>query len=669
MPNRLAGETSPYLLQHRDNPVDWFPWGDEPFELAASTDRPVLLSIGYSTCHWCHVMERESFENEETAAMMNRLFVSIKVDREERPDVDSIYMEAVQAMTGRGGWPMTVFLTPTRKPFYAGTYFPDADRHGMPSFRRVMGAVADAWQNRRDELTDQADDIAAAIGRTLPPGAEVPGRQAVLDVYLALVQRFDERNGGFGGAPKFPQEPMLEFLLRVAGQAWAPEAERMLTITLEHMAAGGIRDHVGGGFSRYAVDDVWLVPHFEKMLYNNAELARIYLRAWQLTGVEGFRIVAGEILDYLRRDMTHPDGGIYSAEDADSEGHEGKFYTFSHDELATAAGDETTLAAAAFGTTAGGNFEGSNIIHRPVPVEELADRFARSVDEVEETLARVRLALFDMRATRVRPGRDDKVITEWNGLALRAFAEAGAVLDDHHLLEAARNIGRFARSRLMSGDRLVRSWAKGRSGGPALLADHAALAVGLFSLYAATGETEWFEFADRLVADMKRDHSGDLGVVYATSRAVDDLITRPTDQQDNPTASGASVAAEAFRVHHAYTGDPTSMDEYLHIVRAAAALFDRAPLAIGHLAGVHATHLAGITEVALVGSDAQRFARSVWDRYRPEVVLAVDPAGNEGSTVPLLAGRSVAGRTVAYVCEERVCSAPVESVEELATLL
>jgi len=670
MPNRLAEETSPYLLQHQNNPVDWYPWGDEAFEAAASTDRPVLLSIGYSTCHWCHVMERESFEDEATAELLNRLFVAVKVDREEHPDVDSIYMEAVQAMTGRGGWPMTLFLTPERRPFFAGTYFPNEDRHGMPSFQRVMGAVHDAWVNRRTEVLDQAAGIAKAIGKDVPPSDQLPDRQAIVDAYQTFVRQFDQSNGGFGGAPKFPQEPLLEFLLRISNEPWAPEAKSMLSKSLAKMAAGGIRDHLGGGFARYSVDDHWLIPHFEKMLYNNAELARIYLAGWQLTGIERFKHVAVETLEYLRRDMTHPSGGVYAAEDADSQGSEGTFYVFTLDEFSDVVGEDAPIAAAAMGVSVNGNFEGSNVITQAVDFETLSARFDRPIPEIERIVASAKVLLFEARAKRVRPGLDDKIITEWNGLAMRAFAVTGAVLNDGRFVDSARRIATFAVDHLVDGEgRLLRSWAKGRPGGPGLLADHAAMVVGLFTLYQATGELEWYDQACTLVAEMTRRFSGEAGVVYATSADVSGLITRPTDQQDNPTASGASLAAEAYMMHAAYTGEPSSLERYDQILLAGAGLLERSPSAVAHLAAVHATKLAGIKEVALVGEDAASLAETVWKQYRPHVMLAVDIGGHHGESVPLLAGRSVSGKTLAYVCEEMLCAAPVETAGELAGLI
>ncbi len=670
MPNRLAEETSPYLLQHQDNPVDWYPWGDEAFEAADAADRPVLLSIGYSTCHWCHVMERESFEDEATAQLLNELFVAVKVDREERPDVDSIYMQAVQAMTGRGGWPMTLFLTPDRRPFFAGTYFPNEDRHGMPSFQRVMGAVHDAWTNRRTEVLDQAAGITEAIGEGVSPGERMPDRQIVVNAYQTFVQQFDENNGGFGGAPKFPQEPVLEFLLRVSSQPWAAEARTMLAVTLSKMAKGGIRDHLGGGFARYSVDDHWMIPHFEKMLYNNAELARIYLAAWQVTGIESFKDVAVETLEYLQRDMTHESGGIFAAEDADSQGREGTFYVFTLDELTSVVGDDALIAAAALGVSSNGNFEGSNVLHQALDFETLSGRFDRPMAEIERIVTSAKRSLFEARTKRVRPSLDDKIITEWNGLAMRAFAVAGAVLDEDRFLESARRIAIFARDHLFDNEgRLLRSWAKGKPGGIGMLADHAAMAVGLFTLYQATGEVEWFEQACSHVGAMTRRFSGKAGVVYATSTEVGGLITRPTDQQDNPTAAGASLAAEAYMMHAAYTGESSSLDRYQEILLAGAELFKRSPSAVAYLAAVHATTLAGIKEVALVGEESASLAATVWKDYRPHVMLAVDRAGEDGEVVPLLAGRSVSGKTLAYVCEEMLCAAPVETAAELAGLL
>jgi uncharacterized protein len=423
MPNRLVDATSPYLLQHKDNPVDWHQWGDEAFDEARKRDVPVLLSVGYSACHWCHVMAHESFEDPDTAEEMNQRFVNIKVDREERPDVDSIYMEAVQAMTGRGGWPMTVWLTPDGHPFYAGTYFPDSDRHGMPGFRRVIAAIADKWENGRKELIEQSDRLTEAIGRSIPVSDALPGKETIKRAHESIGATFDAINGGFGGAPKFPQQPVLEFLLRTRSEPWAKRADEMLATTLLEMANGGIHDHLGGGFARYSVDERWLIPHFEKMLYDNAQLARIYLWTGLELGNERFVEVSRATLGYLLTDLSHPDGGFYSAEDADSEGEEGRFYVWALDEIHEVLGlEDAAEAARFFGATEAGNFEGSNILHRPT-AEPWTDRI--------ETL---RQRLLDARSKRIRPGLDDKVIAAWNGLAIRAFAEAGAALGEHSYL-------------------------------------------------------------------------------------------------------------------------------------------------------------------------------------------------------------------------------------------
>ncbi|MGH8875438.1 MAG: thioredoxin domain-containing protein, partial [Acidimicrobiia bacterium] len=468
MPNRLADATSPYLLQHADNPVDWYPWGEEAFTKARVEDKPVLLSVGYSSCHWCHVMAHESFEDPETALVMNELFVSIKVDREERPDVDSVYMEVVQAATGRGGWPMTIWLTPDGRPFYAGTYFPPEDRHGMPSFRRVMAAVAEAWAERREGISEQADRLTEAISQSLPPADHLPGPEALSEAYRALEREYDPVNGGFGGAPKFPQQPVLDFLLRIHAAPWAPQAGRMVARTLLNMARGGIHDHLGGGFSRYSVDSGWLVPHFEKMLYDNAQLARLYLWGWRELGVEEFRGVAIATIEYLVRDLVHPDGGFFAAEDADSEGVEGKFYVWSREEfLETAGPEDGPVAAAFYGVTAEGNFEGATILHQARTLDEVAEQAQMSNGETAAAIERASRRLLAARSVRVRPGLDDKVVASWNGLTIRALAEAGAALDEPRYLEAARRCARFVLEELVDGQgRLLRSWPIGRAGVP-----------------------------------------------------------------------------------------------------------------------------------------------------------------------------------------------------------
>ncbi len=664
MPNRLAAETSPYLLQHKDNPVDWYPWGEEAFARATAEDKPVLLSVGYSSCHWCHVMEHESFEDPETAATLNEWFVPVKVDREERPDVDSIYMEAVQAMTGHGGWPMTVFLTPDGVPMFAGTYFPKHERPGMPSFGRVMAAVHDAWTNRRDEVLSQAEQLHDLIGRSIPAADHVPSGDDLAAAYRSIAAASDPEHGGFGRAPKFPQEPVLEFLLRSHQAEWAPNAGRILDATLAAMAAGGIYDQLGGGFARYSTDREWLVPHFEKMLYNNAQLARIYLRAWQISGHDTYRRVAIETIDYVLRDLTNEQGGFMAAEDADSEGVEGKFYVWTREELAAALDDDALIELAAdwFGVTAHGNFEGSNVLTRNSALAEVADRNGVPVVEAERLIDQARSTLLAARNERIRPGLDDKVITAWNGLMVRALAEAGAILERPDYLAAAERNGHFVLEHLHRPDgRLLRSWSKGRADLVGYLEDYAAYALGLSVLYEATGALEWYEaFADltRAIPGLFADEVGGL---YATGSDAAPLIVRPRDQMDNPTPSGESMAAEAFLRLALYTGESEWLDGFEHITRRAGRLIERAPSVAGHLLAVLTSYHVGMREVAIVGPQARELARPVWRAYRPHLVLAIDPEGRHADEVPLLAGRSRPGDTLAYVCERMTCRAPVST--------
>ena len=664
----LAG-LSPYLIQHRDNPVDWYPWGEEAFAEACRSDRPILLSVGYSTCHWCHVMERESFHDDRTAEYMNRHFVSVKVDREERPDVDSIYMDAVNAMTGRGGWPMTVFLTPEGSPFFAGTYFPDVDRHGMPSFTKVLEAIRHAWQHRRREVRTQAVELTRAIGVALPPAERLPEDGRVIAAYRVIAGQFDPEYGGLGGAPKFPQAPVLEFLTRIADSPWAPEAGAMLRATLTRMARGGIRDHLGGGFARYAVDRIWLVPHFEKMLYDNADLARLYVRAGQITGDPLYHRVAAETLDYILADLTHPDGGFFAAEDADSEGVEGKFYVFSHEEFHEVAGpDDGPPTADYFGVTPGGNFEGANILHEALPATVVAERFGMSETEVDEAVARVKARLLDRRSIRIRPGLDHKIITAWNGLALRAMAVAGAVLGEPRYLDAARSNAGFVLGEMRRPDgRLARCWSNGLAPVTGFLDDHASYALGLLELYQATGEPQWFHAARELV-DLLEDHfGGPDGVVFAAAADASHLVVRPPDQQDNPSASGASLAAECYLLLGRLTGEGAYDDRYEQIVRAGDRLMERAPAAAGHLLGVLAAARMGYREVAITGPAALQWAGRLAAVYRPDVVLA--PATEPQDTIPILRARYREGESLAYVCEDGFCQAPVKSWEEAAALL
>ena len=670
MPNRLGESLSPYLRQHAENPVDWFEFGDEALAAAAVRQIPILLSVGYASCHWCHVMAHESFEDPETAAVMNALFVNVKVDREERPDIDALYMGAVQALTGRGGWPMTVWLTPDGRPFFAGTYFPKTDRHGMPAFRRVMAAVAEAWAERREDVVDQADRLVSVIARTIPPSEGIPSPEAVLHAYGDLAQRFDRTHGGFGTAPKFPQAPNLELVLRVAVHHpdAAPEAKAMLDTTLRAMARGGIHDQLGGGFSRYSVDEEWRVPHFEKMLSDNAQLARLYLRGGQVLDSSSFLAVAESILEYLRSRLRSPDGGFFSGEDADSEGVEGRYYVFTFDEVSTALPPlDAAVVADAFGLTG----EGANVLRLAADPAEIAVRRGVSLPEVEEALARGRRSLLELRSHRIPPAVDDKVVTAWNGLAIRAFSEAGAVLDRTDYLDEARAAARFVLGHHRRDDgRLLRSSSRGRATVPAFLDDYAALAVGLFTLYAATGEVEWFRTAKALTETIPTLFSDPDGSGFvATGADAEALVLRPQDQLDNPTPSGTSLAVEALTLLSAYTGDPEPRRRAEDALRANGLLVERQPAAVGYLTALLATLHAGTREVAIVGPSVVDLSRPVWEAFHPEIALAPSSDGGGADDVPLLVDRFSPGRTVAYVCSDLVCRQPTEDIEELRAML
>ena len=651
MANRLAQATSPYLLQHKDNPVDWWGWEDDAFQEARKRDVPILLSVGYAACHWCHVMAHESFEDETTAETMNERFVNIKVDREERPDVDSIYMEAVQTMTGQGGWPMTVWIDHEGRPFFAGTYFPKEPRHGMATFSQVMDAVSAAWNDRRDDVVEQANRLVEAISQEIPAG-DIPGRQELAGAYSQIESSFDPVNGGFGAAPKFPQQPVLEFLLRIHDEPWSPNAGTMVAKTLDEMAAGGIHDQVGGGFARYSVDAHWLVPHFEKMLYDNAQLARLYLWAGIELGRPDLIDVARKTLDYIARDLCHPDGAFFSSEDADSEGVEGKFYVWTLDEMRETLGDHAEEAIAYFGVTQAGNFEGANIL------QVVGDRPPSDLDAIKATL-------LEARSKRIRPGLDDKVIASWNGLAIRAFAEAGAALGEDRYLRIAQNAADFISERLIVDGKLVRSWRDGQTSVPGFLDDHAGMAAGLFTLFAATGDQRWYEQAIGLVDLLSLFVNPD-GGFYSNSNEAEDLVKRPTDVTDNPLPSGNALAAEALLLASLYTGN----DEWRRLSESALAaiglLAERYPSMVGHHLAV-AYSAADTKELAIVGDEWRDLARVYWAGYRPGVALA--PTAGETSAVPLLEGRTGHGETLAYVCQNFVCELPVSDGKALAAQL
>ncbi|MEZ5174939.1 MAG: thioredoxin domain-containing protein [Acidimicrobiia bacterium] len=506
MPNRLANATSPYLRQPADNPVDWYEWGADAFAEAARRDVPVLLSVGYASCHWCHVMAHESFEDDETASYMNEHFVNVKVDREERPDVDRIYMDAVQALTGQGGWPMTVFLTPDQRPIHAGTYYPKVGMPHHPSFRTVMEAVTDAWRTNRSGLDRQAAEITRAISSSRFPNGSLPTDDELAGAVTAIERSFDPHAGGFGGAPKFPQAPTLEFLLRMAAlhpdSSAGGTALTMLSTTLDHMGRGGIYDHICGGFARYSVDATWTVPHFEKMLYDNALHARIYLRAWQLTGTERSRSIAIEVLDYLDTTLADPAGAIHAAEDADSEGEEGRFAVWRWDELTALLGDDLALGAAIYGFTPEGNFEGANIPTRVRDRTDILGEFGLTEQDWFEARGRIDEALRSARADREPPFRDDKVVAAWNGLAMRSFAEAGAILEDARYTQRATSIAEFLTTTGSPNGELVRSW-RDEPGVGGFADDVASVAVGLYTLYETTGDETWFDEAEQLVEALR----------------------------------------------------------------------------------------------------------------------------------------------------------------------
>jgi uncharacterized protein YyaL (SSP411 family) len=668
MPNRLEHETSPYLRQHADNPVDWYPWGEEAFARARADDKPILLSVGYSSCHWCHVMAHESFEDAAIAAVMNDRFVSVKVDREERPDVDAIYMQAVQAMTGSGGWPMTVFLDHDGRPFFGGTYFPPEDRPGMPGFVRLLEAVDDAWTSRRDELDQQAEQLHEAIAQSTaiggaPRGALTP---AILDQAVAnLAQQFDARFGGFGRAPKFPQAMTITLLLDLATTDSGPEVLEMATGSLDAMAAGGIYDQVGGGFHRYSVDAHWLVPHFEKMLYDQALLLRAYLHGWMVTGADRYRRVVEETVNYVLRDLTHLDGGFFSAEDADSEGVEGKFYVWSYEELAALCGDAMPDVVRYFGVTARGNFEDphtayrGNILHAVGPP-----------DDRPESIAAVLPALFAAREQRVRPGLDDKVLLGWNALFLRSLVEAAHVLQRDDWMDAARTNARFLLRELRRDDgRLLRSWQDGRANLLAYAEDYAALLEALLTL-AELDDVLWLAEA-RTIADGLLSLFGDdeRGGFFTTGVDADALIVRPKDFQDNATPSENSLAADGLLRLAALTGEAEGAARAERWLATLAPVMGEHPTAFAFLLEALERVVQPPLEVAIVGEPGaarDALVDVVRTRVLPAAVRITASPGIGADLTPLLADRTMPdGQPAAFVCERFACRLPVSDPDAL----
>jgi uncharacterized protein YyaL (SSP411 family) len=676
MPNRLAQATSPYLLQHADNPVDWYEWGDEAFRRAREDDKPILLSVGYAACHWCHVMERESFEDSEIAAVMNERFVCIKVDREERPDVDAIYMDAVQTMSGQGGWPMTVFLTPDREPFFAGTYFPPEDRHGLPGFRRVLEGLSRAWRERREEILTQGKQIVAALGRNsaFQPSPDPLDEGILRQAHGALHQTFDPEWGGFGMAPKFPQPMTIEFELRMHLRDYHDTLD-MVTVTLDRMASGGIRDHLGGGFHRYSTDRLWLVPHFEKMLYDNAQLARLYAEAWQVSGRDPYARVAQETIEYLLREMRHPDGGFFSAQDADSEGVEGKFFVWAYDELVKDAGE---AVAAYFGVAPDGNWEGTNILSTPRSLQEVAAEHGMDGPQLEAEVGDARRRLLELREQRIKPATDDKVLASWNGLAISALARCGRILGEPRYVAAAVQAAEFVLSALRRPDgRLLRAWRDGRTSGPAYADDHALMAAACLDLYETTFDLRWFTEARTLTDDLIRlFHDPDNGGFFQTGSDAEALVIRPKELFDNAVPSGNSAAAVVLQRMALLTGEAEYERAGVSALRLVRELLARAPTGFGHAMGALDLYLSPAKEIAVVGDVAEEPTREligeVWKRYMPNAVLAVAAPGDDvaAKTVPLLEGRdALDGKPAAYVCERFVCQRPVSDPEGLAAQL
>ncbi|NUV61989.1 thioredoxin domain-containing protein [Streptomyces sp. CAI-85] len=678
MPNRLADETSPYLLQHAENPVDWWPWSPEAFEEARRRDVPVLLSVGYSSCHWCHVMAHESFEDQETADLVNAGFVAVKVDREERPDVDAVYMEAVQAATGQGGWPMTVFLTPDAEPFYFGTYFPPAPRHGMPSFRQVLEGVRQAWDGRRDEVAEVAGKIVRDLsGREISYGdGSPPGEQQQAQALLGLTREYDAQRGGFGGAPKFPPSMVIEFLLRHHARTGAEGALQMARDTCERMARGGLYDQLGGGFARYSVDRDWIVPHFEKMLYDNALLCRVYAHLWRATGSEPARRVALETADFMVRELRTAEGGFASALDADSDDGtgrhvEGAYYVWTPGQLAEVLGeDDARTAAEYFGVTEEGTFEeGASVLQLPQQ-EGVFDA---------EKVAGIRARLLARRAERPAPGRDDKVVAAWNGLAIAALAETGAYFGRPDLVEAAVGAADLlVRLHLDDQARLFRTSKDGRAGAHAgVLEDYGDVAEGFLALASVTGEGVWLEFAGLLLDHvLARFTDPESGALFDTAEDAERLIRRPQDPTDNAAPSGWTAAAAALLSYAAQTGSEPHRTAAERALGVVAALGPRVPRFVGWGLAAAEALLDGPREVAVVAERFEGFEDEAARELLRTALLGTAPGAvvaygaTDSDEFPLLAGRPLRdGEPTAYVCRNFTCDAPTTDPERLRTAL
>ena len=679
--NKLINETSPYLLQHAHNPVNWYPWGDEAIERSRAEDKPILLSIGYSACHWCHVMEHESFEDEQIASLMNQNFISIKVDREERPDIDSIYMNAVQMMIGHGGWPLTVFLTPELKPFYGGTYFPPIDSRGLPGFTRILLAIADSYQTRKDDVAGSADAITDELRKAnrFHGSAEMLTANVLDQAYVGLGRNFDSVEGGFGAAPKFPPSMSLMFLLRQHARTHTTAPLEMAELTLKKMAGGGMYDQLGGGFHRYSVDAHWLVPHFEKMLYDNALLARTYLYAYQATRNELYRRIAEETLDYVVRDLTDRSGGFYSSEDADSEGEEGKFYVWTKAEVLEILGPgDGEVVCDYFNVSGEGNFEGgASILNTPVSLEETALSHGIDSDQLRKTINAAKKRLFNARDKRVRPGRDDKILAAWNGLMLTAFAEAASILgrDDYRAI-AERNAN-FILDSLCKNGRLLRTYKNGQAKLNGYIEDYAYVAEGLLALYEATFEEQYLHRA-RELADAMIEHfsdESDAGFFF-TSNDHEQLITRMKEFFDNATPSGNSVASLTLLKLSLLTGDDKYQRPAIAVLRMMREAMERFPSAFGYMLGALDFYLSEPKEIAIIGDpsshEVSNFLEIINSQFIPNKVLALAPDSRpaDEASIPLLKDKAaVGGKPTVYVCRNYTCLAPAVTDEELAQRL
>ena len=675
MSNRLAKETSPYLLQHAENPVDWYPWGEEATSLARLRNKPILLSIGYSACHWCHVMERESFEDHTVAALMNELFVNVKVDREERPDIDQIYMKAVQAMTGGGGWPLTAFLTPEGTPFYGGTYFPPVPHQGIPSFTQVLRAAADAYKTRPDDVRGAGEKLLAAIKRASAATKETDASlsDAINGAYRTLTNQYDPVHGGFGRAPKFPQPVTLELLLRHHLREGDQASLEMMVFTLRQMAAGGIRDHLAGGFHRYSVDDHWLVPHFEKMLYDNGLLAKAYVDAYRLTGLKDLSVIAEQTLEYLIKDMQAREGGFYAARDADSEGEEGLFYVWTLEELQSALGSEKAkLFSRTYDVSESGNFEGRNILHLPHELDAVSRSEEITRKELEETLEYQRRTLLDKRDSREAPFRDEKILVSWNSMAIRAFAEAGPTLDRWDFVDTASKAATWIWTELRPRGQLMRVMTDGVAKIPAFLEDYAALGNALLSVHAATLELHWLTAIRKLCDEMiERFWDEEDNAFYDTPNDGETLIFRPRDPLDNATPSGASLASELL-IRSGYIFDNDRYNELAlsSFERDGDALMRFGP-AFGRMLSVADRSLAPPLEVAIVGDPSdprtRRLIQAAHSVPVRNLTIVGGPPGEKVTGIPLLEGqRTVVENPTAYVCREYVCDLPVTEPDQLS---